>query len=91
MKIKPPTRPLHDPERLLDCTDALQPYVYAVLRMVDKAPPSATVPEYRQIMEAARAAGWDEIAITSAIDMLVVRYLYEESAPSSGKRARRLH
>jgi len=91
MKIKSSTRSVRDPERLLDCTDALKPYVYAVLKMVDKAPSSATVPEYRQIMEAAREAGWDEVAITAAIDMLVVSYLDEASTPAPPARKPRLN
>lgn len=91
MRIKQPTRSALDPERLLDCQEALKPYIYAVLKMVDRAPPSATLPEYRHIMEAARAVGWDDVAITAAIDMLVVSFLEEKSAPASGMRATRLH
>ena len=61
MKIKPPSRSVLDPERFHDCADALEPYVYALLRMVDRQGSPSVEPDYRQIREAALAAGWDEV------------------------------
>ena len=74
MKIKPPSRSVLDPERLHDCADALKPYVYALLRMVDHRQAGSAQPNFRQVREAARAAGWDDVAISAAIDYLTAAF-----------------
>lgn len=75
MKIRPPTRSLLDPQRHQECADALEPYVYALLRMADDASVPARDPDFGQILEAARAAGWDEITASAAIDFLGLSYV----------------
>lgn len=74
MKIEPPTRSILDPQRHQECADALEPYVYALLRMADHRHPHSAEPNFRQIREAARAAGWDEVAISAAIDYLTAAF-----------------
>ncbi|WP_029660583.1 hypothetical protein [Aliihoeflea sp. 2WW] len=74
MKIKPPSRSVLDPERFHDCADALDPYVYALLRMADNQRAHASEPNFRQVREAARAAGWDDVAISAAIDYLTAAF-----------------
>lgn len=75
MKIKSPTRSLLDPQRHQECADALEPYVYALFRMADDAPVPSPDPDFGQILEAARAAGWDEITASAAIDFLGLSYV----------------
>lgn len=58
MKIKPPSRSVLDTERFHDCADALEPYVYALFRIVDYRQADTAQPNFRQVREAARAAGW---------------------------------
>jgi len=74
MKIKPPSRSVLDPERFHNCADALEPYVFALLRMVDHQRAHASEPNFRQVREAARAAGWDDVAISAAIDYLTAAF-----------------
>lgn len=75
MKINSPTRSLLDPQRHQECADALEPYVYGVLRMADDAPAPSSDPEFGQIREAARAAGWDEVTASAANDFLSLSYV----------------
>jgi 2,4-dienoyl-CoA reductase-like NADH-dependent reductase (Old Yellow Enzyme family) len=75
MKIKPPSRSKLDPERFHDCADALEPYVYALLRMADHRHAESAQPNFRQVREAARAAGWDDVAISAAIDYLTAAFV----------------
>jgi 2,4-dienoyl-CoA reductase-like NADH-dependent reductase (Old Yellow Enzyme family) len=74
MKIKPPSRSVLDPERLHNCADALEPYVYALFRIVDYRQADTAQPNFRQVSEAARAAGWDDVAISAAIDYLTAAF-----------------
>lgn len=74
MRIKPPSRSVLDPERFHHCADALEPYIYTLLRMVDRQHTDSAQPNSRQVREAARAAGWDETAISAAIDYLTAAF-----------------
>jgi hypothetical protein len=74
MKIKPPSRSVLDPERFHDCADALEPYVYGLLRMVDHQHADSVQPNFHQVREAARAVGWDDVAISAAIDYLTAAF-----------------
>ncbi|MBL0935208.1 MAG: hypothetical protein IBJ07_10690 [Rhizobiaceae bacterium] len=75
MKIKPPTRSILDPQRHQECADALEPYIYALLRIADDAPAPESDPDFGQIREAARASGWDEVTVLTAIDFLSLSYV----------------
>ncbi|MGQ2928808.1 MAG: hypothetical protein ACT6RL_22160 [Neoaquamicrobium sediminum] len=90
MKIKPPSRSVLDPERFHDCADALEPYVYALLRMVDRQGSPSVEPDYRQVRDAARAAGWDEVAISAAIDYLTAAFVMAGEPVRAADDARRL-
>ncbi len=90
MKIKPPSRSVLDPERFHDCADALEPYVYALLRMVDHRHADSAQPNFRQVREAARAAGWDDVAISAAIDYLTAAFAMAGEPARSVDDARRL-
>ncbi len=90
MKIKPPSRSVLDPERFHDCADALESYVYALLRMVDHQHADSAEPNFRQVREAARAAGWDEVAISAAIDYLTASFAMAGEPARAADDARRL-
>jgi 2,4-dienoyl-CoA reductase-like NADH-dependent reductase (Old Yellow Enzyme family) len=90
MKIKPPSRSVLDPERFHDCADALEPYVYALLRMVDYQHANSAQPNFRQVREAARAAGWDDVAISAAIDYLTAAFAMAGEPVRAADDARRL-
>lgn len=90
MKIKPPSRSVLDPERFHDCADALEPYVYALLRMADHRHPHSAEPNFRQVREAARAAGWDDVAISAAIDYLTAAFAMAGEPARAADDARRL-
>lgn len=90
MKIKPPSRSVLDPERFHDCADALEPYVYALLRLSDNQHADSAQPNFRQVREAARMAGWDEVAISAAIDYLTVAFVMAGSPLRAADVARGL-
>lgn len=90
MKIKPPSRSVLDPERLHDCADALERYVYALLRMVDHQQAHSAKPDLRQVREAACVAGWDDVAISAAIDYLTVAFVMAGSPLRAADGARKL-
>lgn len=83
MKIKPPSRSVLDPERFHVCADAL-------LRMADHRHPHSAEPNFRQVREAARAAGWDEVAISAAIDYLTAAFAMAGEPARAADDARRL-
>jgi hypothetical protein len=72
MKIKPLSRFVLDTERFHDCAAALEPYVYALFRIVDYRQADTAQPNFRHVREAARAAGWDGVVISVAIGYLTV-------------------
>lgn len=90
MKIKPPSQSMLDPERFHDCADALEPYVYALLRMADQYYADPAEPNFRQVREAARASGWDEVAISAAIDYLTAAFAIAGVPVRAADDARRL-
>ena len=90
MRIKPPSRSVLDPERFHDCADALEPYVYALLRMVDHQHTESAQPDFGQVREAARAAGWDEVAISAAIDYFTAAFVMAGGPVRAADGARRL-
>ena len=90
MKIKPPTRSILDPQRHQECADALEPYVYALLSMADDAPAPSPDPDFGQILEAARAAGWDDVTVLAAVDFLGLSYVMAGRPHRSADTARGL-
>jgi hypothetical protein len=84
MKIKPPSRSVLDPERFHDCADALEPHVYALLRIVDHQRADSAQPNFRQVRQVTRAAGWDDVAISAAIDYLTAAFAMDgEPVPAA--------
>lgn len=90
MKIKPPSRFVLDPERFHDGADALEQYVNGLLRMVDHQHAHSAEPNFRQVREAARAVGWDEVAISAAIDYLTAAFVMAREPVHAADDARGL-